>query len=373
MQKSVSKIVNYKISDIIGAEYNPRQLTEIEYEHLKNSLKRFGFVDPLIINTHKDRKNILIGGHQRLRVAKDLKYKEIPCVEVSLEYDMERELNIRLNKNNGSWDWDALANYFDVEDLSEWGFTEEELQFDLTPENEGLTDEDDVPEVEESIANPGDLWILCEHKLLCGDATKKEDVERLMGGDKSDLLLTDPPYNLGFEYNSYDDKKSTNEYSDFICNSIINFKCENKIITTGKQNLWLWYKHSKITDVGIWYSKNKMSGGKISNLSLWEPIVFIGKYDRSTRPNDIFEFTNENQKDTGDHTCPKTVKLFGELLNYGGTVIYDPFLGSGTTLIACEKTNRKCYGMEIDPHYCDVIIKRWEDYTGKKAELSNDH
>jgi len=127
MQKSVSKIINYKISDIIGAEYNPRQLTEIEYEHLKNSLKRFGFVDPLIINTHKDRKNILIGGHQRLRVAKDLKYKEIPCVEVSLEYDMERELNIRLNKNNGSWDWDALANYFDVDDLSEWGFTEEEL------------------------------------------------------------------------------------------------------------------------------------------------------------------------------------------------------------------------------------------------------
>jgi hypothetical protein len=121
------KIINYKPLDLIAAEYNPRQLTKEQHKDLTDSIKRFGLVDPLIVNTHKERKNILVGGHQRLKIAQELNIKEIPCVEVELNPDQEKELNIRLNKNSGEWDYDALANNFDVGELTEWGFTDENL------------------------------------------------------------------------------------------------------------------------------------------------------------------------------------------------------------------------------------------------------
>ena len=123
------QIVEYKTSDIISAEYNPRQLTKDQYSNLKDSLERFGLVDPLIINKNKDRKNILVGGHQRLKIAREMGMDMIPCVEVDLTLDQEKELNVRLNKNVGEWDYDSLANYFNVDDLMEWGFTDDELQF----------------------------------------------------------------------------------------------------------------------------------------------------------------------------------------------------------------------------------------------------
>ena len=132
----------YKPTDIIMAEYNPRQLTKDQYSQLKDSLTRFGLVDPLIINKHKDRKNILVGGHQRLRVATELGLDKIPCVEVDLPLDKEKELNIRLNKNVGEWDYDSLANHFDVGELTEWGFSNDELQFYEDEPEQGLIDDD---------------------------------------------------------------------------------------------------------------------------------------------------------------------------------------------------------------------------------------
>ena len=121
------EIVNIKINDLIAAEYNPRQLTKDQYKHLSDSIKRFGLVDPIIVNKNKDRKNIVVGGHQRIRVAKDLKINDIPCVEVDLDYDKERELNVRLNKNMGEFDYDVLANMFDMDELIDWGFDDKEL------------------------------------------------------------------------------------------------------------------------------------------------------------------------------------------------------------------------------------------------------
>ena len=186
----------YPIEQLIFAEYNPRQLTKDQYQGLKDSITRFGLVDPVIVNKHKDRKNIIVGGHQRVKVAKDLGFKDVPCVEVSLTLDKERELNIRLNRNTGEWDWDSLANYFDVSDLLEWGFTDDDLQFKEPELDEGKIEDDEIPEVEEAITKPGDMWILGEHRVLCGDATKKEDVEQLMEGQKADMVFTDPPYAL---------------------------------------------------------------------------------------------------------------------------------------------------------------------------------
>ena len=152
--------VNYPIDKLIFAEYNPRQLTKDQYKDLKDSITRFGLVDPMIVNTHKQRKNILVGGHQRVRVAKDLGFEEVPCVEVKLTLDKEKELNIRLNKNTGEWDYDALGNYFDVGELTDWGFTDDELQFWAEEPTEGLIDDDEVPEVEEAITKQGDLLSL---------------------------------------------------------------------------------------------------------------------------------------------------------------------------------------------------------------------
>ena len=361
----------YKANDLIMAEYNPRQLTKDQYTQLRDSLTRFGLVDPLIVNKHKDRMNILVGGHQRLKIAKEMGMNDIPCVEVELPYDQEKELNIRLNKNVGEWDYDALANYFDVGELTEWGFSDDDLQFWEDEPTEGLIDDDEIPEVEESITKQGDIWLLGEHRVLCGDATKKEDVERLMDGSKADLTLTDPPYNLGYEYNSYEDDKSDSEYLSFcgVFHQLSKSVSDKHIITTGKQNLGLWYQIAVIKDLSIWYASNKMSGGRVSNLALCVPILFIGDFNRDSRPTDFFEYNVKQQPDTGDHTCPKIIDLWLDLVNcYSDKKVFDPFLGSGSTLIACEKTSRKCYGMEIDPHYCDVIVKRWEEYTGNKAE-----
>ena len=121
------KIIQRDIDSLIFAEYNPRQLTKDQHQHLKDSIQRFGLVDPILVNKHKDRKDIIIGGHQRVRVAKDLDIQEVPCIELSLSYEKERELNVRLNKNSGSWDYDVLANMFEMEELQDWGFDESQL------------------------------------------------------------------------------------------------------------------------------------------------------------------------------------------------------------------------------------------------------
>ena len=147
MGKNTQNIKYKDINCLISAEYNPRQLKKEQYQNIKDSLQRFGFVDPVIINKNKDRKNIIIGGHQRVKVAKDLDYKEIPCLELDLTLDKEKELNIRLNKNVGEWDYDVLANLFDFNDLMDWGFTDEDLKlFDTGYDDEfSLTDGDKEP------------------------------------------------------------------------------------------------------------------------------------------------------------------------------------------------------------------------------------
>jgi len=142
MDEGIITTKQYHIDELIFAEYNPRQLTKDQYQGLKDSITRFGLVDPVIINKHKERDNIIVGGHQRVKIAKDLGYKEVPCVEVNLTPEKERELNIRLNKNVGEWDWDSLANYFEPGELTEWGFTDG----DLFPFDQGYDTEFDLPD-----------------------------------------------------------------------------------------------------------------------------------------------------------------------------------------------------------------------------------
>lgn len=384
------KTVYYPIGKLIEAEYNPRQLTKEQYHNLKDSMSRFGIVDPLIVNTHKDRKNILVGGHQRLRVARDLGLKDIPCVEVDLNPDKEKELNIRLNKNVGEWDFDALANYFDVGELTEWGFTDDELQFYEDEPTEGLIDDDEIPEVEEAVTKTGDLWLLGEHRLLCGDATKKEDVERLMDGQKADMVFTDPPYNVDYEGGTNEkmtiknDAMSEDEYVKFLSEVFGNYK---KFVKGGGSfyichaSSWQMVTEQVLNDYDI-EVRNQIVWGK--NTFAWgfgrykfqhEPIFYChikGKSDNWYGDKSQSTLWLENKPVANKlHPTMKPVEIVlraTENSSKEGDLILDLFLGSGSTLIACEKTNRKCYGMEIDEHYCDVIVKRWEDYTGNKAE-----
>ena len=383
----------YPIEQLIFAEYNPRQLTKDQYQGLKDSITRFGLVDPVIVNKHKDRKNIIVGGHQRVKVAKDLGFKDVPCVEVSLTLDKERELNIRLNRNTGEWDWDSLANYFDVSDLLEWGFTDDDLQFKEPELDEGKIEDDEIPEVEEAITKIGDMWILGKHRVLCGDATKKEDVEQLMEGQKADMVFTDPPYALFGNSTGVagitDDKmvrpffrdifimcrNNTKLYSHiYVCcdwHSAFSLEGVARESKLTSKNLCIWdkgdggvgamYQHCYEM---IWFFANSPIATKTHGVKK------TGKGERTINGKPNIWRHNRATSDR-QHNAQKPVEMIANAINNSSErsdKCIDLFLGSGSTLIACEKTNRKCYGMEIDPHYCDVIVKRWEEYTGNKAE-----
>ena len=369
-------IKQHNINDLIFAEYNPRQLTKEQYKNLKDSIKRFGLVDPVIINKNKERKNIVIGGHQRLKIAKDLKIEKIPCVELDLTIDQEKELNVRLNKNTGEWDWDALANYFDVESLIDWGFTNEELQFE-TPDVVGLTDEDDIPEKVTPRTKLGDIWILGNHKLLCGDATIKEDVEQLLNGKKADMVFTDPPYNVGFNGRSgkfnviKNDNLKENEFNNFI-NSFLSILKILKIKTYYICCNWAFYGVLQLKlkpKTCIVWAKNVFGLGK-GYRHQHEFILFNGHIKKEiTNESDLWSIAKDSKY---KHPTQKPVELAKRAIKNSsnvGNMVLDFFGGSGSTLIASEVTARKCYMMELDPAYCDVIVQRWEDYTGKKAIL----
>ena len=381
------QIVNRNIDELIFAEYNPRQLSKEQFQYLKDSLSRFGLVDPIIVNKNKDRKDIIIGGHQRVKVAKKLGINDIPCIELDLSYDKERELNIRLNKNTGDWDFDILANNFDLDDLVEFGFDASELKLDLfEEEKEGLIDDDDIPEDVESVCKLGDLWQLGSHRLLCGDSTKKKNIELLLDGNKADMVFTDPPYgmNLDTDYSSMKSKlfkgKTGGDYYKPIIGDDENFNpsfflnyfdyCEEQFWWGGDYYAEYLPKGSSwvVWDKRLDDSADKMYG------SCFELCWSKTKHKRDMariKWAGIFGTEKEFDKKR-HHPTQKPIDLvlwFFE--RYKGNKVVDIFLGSGSTLIACEKTNRVCYGMELDPHYCDVIINRWEKFTGQKAKKIN--
>lgn len=369
--------VQKKIKQLIPYERNPRTITEKRFNKLKEIITEQGFRSPICL----DNDNQILAGHQRMRALIDLGFGDevvwcmVPPPNLELTKELIKKIIVQDNLSWGEFDMDILAADYEVMELVEMGF--EELESFEEKEADQDIEEDEAPEPEENpVAKLGDVWLLGEHRLMCGDSTKIDDVEKLMSGEKADMVFTDPPYNVGYQYNSYDDNKSAKEYEQFCSDWLSNLSStvsKRAIITPGKQNLGLWYRLTEITDIGIWIKKNAMSGGKISHLNCFEPIIFIGKFDRTSRANDLFEFNNKHQKDIlKEHTCPKSMDLMVDIIKCytkKAELVADVFLGSGSTLIACEQTNRKCYGMELDPKYCDVIIKRWQNLTEKDAVL----
>ena len=366
-------IEKIEISKLKPARYNPRQISTKQYNDLKKSIERFGLVDPIIVN----KDFTIIGGHQRYKICKELKHKEIDCVVLDLSKEQERELNVRLNKNTGDFDMDILANEFNIDELVDWGFKHIDLDINIDKITEGNTEDDHIPEVKESRVKLGDVWQLGKHRLMCGDSTKESDVNKLMNGEKADMVFTDPPYGINVvqgnkvgggkiakakTYSKVIGDETTDAALNFyeLC---IKLEIKNFIIWGGNyfteflpaSSCWIiWDKENtgNFADGEIaWTNYNK--GAKLYK---WQWNGMIRKGDTKTEGK------------TRIHPTQKPVGMFEDILkDFTSKVVYDGFLGSGSTLIACEKTNRTCYGMELDTKYCDVIIERWEQFTGQKA------
>jgi len=385
------------ISDLIEAEYNPRQINKDAFEQLKQSLKRFEAVEPAVINQHEDRKNIIVGGHQRIKAAKSLGWDTFPCVYVNLNRDQERELNIRLNKNTGAFDFDLLANHFEVEELTDWGFSEDELFGDFGDEVEA--EEDDYTEPDDLKVDVvlGDLIEIGEHRLLCGDSTDSDAVARLMNEEKADMVFTDPPYRVSFEGQRISNttkngvkihrhKGANTKYTE-IENDSLNEDDFTHFMGGALSNLFIynkgaWYICFAYSELHLLLNSLIEAGYKWKNIIIWmknqatlsnmdyksryEPIVYGQPggcfHGERYKQEDIWEFQRTLKNDL--HPTMKPIPLIENALKNSskdGNIILDLFLGSGSTMVAAHQLKRKCYGMELDPKYCQVIIDRMQN------------
>lgn len=392
MVKEDISIIQVSIDALKPSEYNPRKASEKECNDLRNSIERFGIVDPIIVNSAENRKDIVIGGHFRMRIAKEMGYKQLPVVYVNVpDIKREQELNIRLNKNTGSFDLDLLCN-LDEELLKNIGFDSKELdkifQLDTTPEDDELP-----PQRADTGVVLGNLYQLGQHRLLCGDSTKREDVEKLMQGELADMLFSDPPYNVDYQgmQNSKqwdaiaNDMMSPSDFEAFLMKAFTNyydFSSDNAgcyICHADKSHKEF---RNAFEQVGyewratiIWV-KNSPAFNFAQYKYKHEPIFYC--YKKGKIVNWYGDRTQntvwEAKKEVGDHPTIKPVELITKAIENSSPregIVMDLFGGSGSTLIACEKLNRKCRMMEISPIYCQVIIDRWEKFTGKKAVQLN--
>lgn len=385
-----------KIDSIDIFESNPRIITESGLKQLEESFDEVGMFQPLAINTD----NKLLSGHARLMQLKKDGYLEVTVMvpDRKLTPKQEKALVIRANKNvAGQWDFDVLANEFEFEDLIDWGFNADELGVPEIEKIDPQCDEDEVPEVKDTVTKRGDIWLLGNHRVMCGDSTMIDDVEKLMKGEKADMVFTDPPYNTGMSKKNnhgsaklshmFDDDYEEDEWLEFIGNFSKNYWLATKDSCAHYVCL-NWKRSHELVSI---YLKN---GFKFSNLIIWDKVVHgLGsdyKYTheyihvfKKGKPeinshqgedaeySDVWHIQRKMGKDE-EHATKKPIELVERPIRHASKnndMILDLFLGSGSTLIACEKTNRKCYGMELDEHYVDIIISRWQKYTGKKATL----
>lgn len=379
-------IQKISIEKLKPAEYNPRKdlkPEDEEYQKIKKSLVEFGYVAPVIVNADMT----VIGGHQRLKVLKELSYTEIECNVVDLDKDKEKALNIALNKITGEWDnaklEELLAELKETNiDIDMTGFSFDEVDNmlkDITGSKEDDFDVDQaLNEIEEPTSKPGDIWILGRHRLMCGDSTQKENVMRLMNNQEADMVFTDPPYNMSFNGRSgnfeviENDNLEEKEFENFID------KFLNVLSETVKPNAyyiccnWFFYGLLQLKlkpKACIVWAKNTFGLGK-GYRHQHEFILFDG-FIKEDIKNETDLWTINRDKEYV-HPTQKPVDLSVRAIknsSYENDIILDLFGGSGSTLIAAEQIQRTCYVMELDPKYCDVIIKRWENLTGQKAIL----
>ena len=374
------KIIYKDITDIRPYPNNPRDNAP-GVDAVAASIREFGFKVPIII----DRTGEIVAGHTRIMAAEKLGLKKVPCIIADdLTEAQIKAFRIADNQTASLTEWNEellsveLGDLADMNfDLSITGFSDIELEEFFNVGRGGVTEDQPPDPPEEPTTKPGDLWLLGRHRLLCGDATIITDVERLMDGKKADMVFTDPPYNISYQgvkdkRGIINDKMSDDDFVGFLQQSIM--VCDTVYVCCSWQ-----YEHlfkQAMTNLGIppkamiiW---NKVNPAQHLDkyFKQHEIIFYYGKFGgEKTLRGDIWEC--KRQRNTV-HPTMKPIKLIAMALddNPDKKIIYDGFGGSGSTLIACEQLGRSCYMMELDPKYCDVIVKRWENFTGKKAQLS---
>ena len=382
------KTEEMKVADLIPYERNAKKHDDRQISNVMESIRQFGFAQPIVV----DENNVVIIGHCRLIAAKRLGLRKVPVIKMQLDEEQAQKLRLLDNKLNES-DWDIELLTGDIPELDWEGF---DVDWDLPDLDDEETEivEDEVPEPPaEPKAQVGDLYELGNHRLICGDSTDVAVIDRLMDGVKADLYLTDPPYNVDYTDGHENERKIMNDHFDTdeqcgeqlwlpaFSNALLHSKdccsvycfmpqggTHMMMMMMGKAG-WqvkhelIWKKQSIVLNRADynyqhepflygWNKTHKFYGkGKFKNTSVWE-------FDRPTKSK--------------EHPTMKPIELLAEILlnaTERGNLVLDTFGGSGSTLIACEQLNRKCYMCELDPHYIDVIIERWEKLTGKKAKM----
>lgn len=411
------QIVYKRPHELTPYERNTKKHDQKQIDNVAESIKRFGFVQPIVI----DKNDVVVIGHCRLLASKQLGLAQVPCLYVdSLTDEQVKALRIADNKTNES-EWDMEMLRLELPEIDFFGF---DFDFGLTEEEPELI-EDEPPEPEEDkepITKPGDIWELGRHRLLCGDSTDPEQVSRLMDGATADLVLTDPPYNVSYEGKTKDkltiknDAKEDSDFYDFLCRA---FKSMDAHLKPGGV-FYIWHADSEglnfrkackntgwtVRQCLIW-NKNVMVMGRQDYQWKHEPCLYgwkdgaahyfiddrtqttvyedkgidlkkLKKSEMLELLKDIFAdkvsttVINEDRPSrSAEHPTMKPVKLMGRLVRNSskpGDIVLDTFGGSGSTLMACEQLERTTYTMELDPKYCDVIVKRWENFTGATAK-----
>ena len=385
-------------ADLLPADYNPRKDLkpgDAEYEKLKRSIEQFGYVEPVIWNKTTGR---VVGGHQRLKVLMNMGMTKVDCVVVEMDEDKEKALNIALNKISGDWDKDKLALLIaDLQgadfDVSLTGFEPAEID-DLFKDTlkDGVKDDDfDVgAELEKpTMTKHGDIWTLGRHRLICGDSTKAETYDLLMGSTKANLVITDPPYNVNYE-GSAGKIKNDNMADDTFYNFLLDAYTQMHSAMADDASIYVFHADTEglnfrkaFADAGFYLSgcciwkKQSLVLGRSPYQWQHEPCLYgwkkNGKHQWYTgrKETTIWEF--DKPKKNGDHPTMKPIPLLAyPIMNssMSNSVVLDPFGGSGSTLIACEQTDRICYTVELDEKFCDVIVKRYIEQVGGSDEVS---
>ena len=385
-------------ADLIPADYNPRKDLkpgDAEYEKLKRSIEQFGYVEPVIWNK---TTGFVVGGHQRLKVLLDMGITEVECVVVEMDAEKEKALNIALNKISGEWDKDKLALLIaDLQgadfDVSLTGFEPAEIDSLFKDAQQSKVKDDDF-DVEAELKAPvitkaGDVWTLGRHRLVCGDSTKAETFALLMGDRKANLVITDPPYNVNYE-GSAGKIKNDNMADDAFYQFLLAAFQNTEAVMADDASIYVFHADTEglnfrraFADAGfrlsgtcIW-KKQSLVLGRSPYQWQHEPILFgwkkKGKHQWYTgrKESTIWEF--DKPKKNGDHPTMKPIPLLAyPIMNssMSNTLVLDPFGGSGSTLIACEQTDRSCCTIELDEKFCDVIIKRYIEQVGSADGVS---
>jgi DNA modification methylase len=401
------EIIYKKVQDLIPYINNSRTHSEEQINQICASINEFGFTNPLLI----DEKNSIIAGHGRLMASKKLGMEEVPCIVlVGLTEAQKKAYIIADNKMalNAGWDEELLK--IELENLKELdfdldltGFNIDELD-DILGKNEEpeeiIEDDFEVEVPEEPKAKLGDIYQLGNHRLMCGDSTSIDDVEKLMNGVKADMVFTDPPYGVSASGGRSQTKDKLG------MKAIANDELRKDDLTTFLSNFIKVMKYKDGASIYIcypWATQKEFTEAilnnnlKIKNCIIWDKKVFGLNGFKGYRPqyemiyfcckedfewygdkaqSNIWQISREiKREEQGNHPTPKPIELIAKALNNSSKqedIILDVFGGSGSTLIACEQLNRNCYMMELDPKYIDVIIERWENFTGEKAVLLNE-